>query len=168
MVAPQVTIGFLTKFIIHNLNDLGYPHDLGNIHKISWLINWLISHGTMCVYIYMITKSYMYYYMHTNNIPNRTCFCNEIHPHRHSQRSIQGAKHMLRQGPRDQQKLRCAGAPWARRRRLRAVGWGCLQRGQLGHPLQFHGVSRFGKSSINCEECIIHCQYHDLSRSMSP
>ena len=29
---PQVTMGFNTKMVIHDLDDLGYSHDLGNFH----------------------------------------------------------------------------------------------------------------------------------------
>ena len=30
---PQVTLGgFNTQMVIHDLDDLGYPHDFGNLH----------------------------------------------------------------------------------------------------------------------------------------
>ena len=34
MVGPQVTIGFNTKSWSNDSDDLGYPHDLGNLHII--------------------------------------------------------------------------------------------------------------------------------------
>ena len=29
---PQVAIDFATKLVIHDLDDLGYPHFLGHLH----------------------------------------------------------------------------------------------------------------------------------------
>jgi hypothetical protein len=28
----KASMGFTTKMVIHDLDDLGYPHDLGNFH----------------------------------------------------------------------------------------------------------------------------------------
>ena len=40
---PQVTIGFNTKMVIHDLDDLGVPPWIGNLHMvIVWNMNGII------------------------------------------------------------------------------------------------------------------------------